>query len=775
MIIFDIKKIRITKTIYLLFMYIHLRRPYYQLNFLLLFFICFCYSNGAISQESVTNNLYNQGYYTSSIYSLKKELNSTNQDRKRVEIYYRIANSYYGMSFVEDYKKYVDSAYQLAQQKKDFSYLDEVEYGIAMIRYYNFEIKPVKSLEIYSAIYPTFHKKDPERVSKLWVSLYQNIATTRRNESADYNLMNAEYDSAYLLLQKHKLLNTIHEVNYCKSRGNMNLDRVSQISNPIYFEQAIKFYERGLNILNNNVNQNYPLKISLQCLEGLVSYMGGKFNISNKYFDNAYFSISTCKKKQYNLNDFKSIYLNVLNWSTFTISLIYQENKDIDIIKQSLKRLRNSVEVFQSFSSHNKDVDISVFTDIYNYSPINSIISCYYHLYKKTHNKTYIDSAFYYSEMNKTQWHVFNSTIQSLKEKRDSFIKEGNIIIQYGEFGFYHNTFLYAIVFSKKGSFFVNLGKESEINLLKLDLMNWEYRNFSNTSYKLYSIIFKPLEKFFHKNPIKIVVNKSRLIVDVSLESLVLDIRKSSNQKPFLFFKYPLYDQPSFRSYNKKEANQSLKNVCLINPSYDKKNKALIRFSGKVFNSFISKNEMSLVPLESKKQDLLLVAAHCYPGNHRVDNAYIDMGEESLSIKDVCKMKLNSNLAILAVCNGGVGQNVSGSSFSMASSFLMSGVKSCLYSSWKLDDKIGSEVIALFLKKIEEGEEKDVALRAAKKEYLENVTSEEGLNPIYWSGLNVIGNVAPFEINQSQISWWKIGIAILLFLLLGYRIKKHLQ
>jgi hypothetical protein len=105
----------------------------------------------------------------------------------------------------------------------------------------------------------------------------------------------------------------------------------------------------------------------------------------------------------------------------------------------------------------------------------------------------------------------------------------------------------------------------------------------------------------------------------------------------------------------------------------------------------------------------------------------------------------------------------------------MSGVESCLYSIWKLDDKIGSEVIASFLERVKKGEQKDVALRAAKKEYLENVTSEEGLNPIYWAGLNVIGNVAPIEIKNSEIPWWKIGIAILLFLLLVYRIKKYLQ
>jgi len=756
-------------------MVILLHKNYYQLKSFLLIFLCFFCINIVTSQESITNQLYKNGYYTSSIQSLKKELKFTKLKRKRVEIYYHIAHSYYGMFFVEEYKKYVDSAYQLAQKQKDFSYLDEVEYGIAKMRYYNFEIKPEKSLEIYAVIYPLFHKHDPYRNSVLWISLYQNIATTRRNTGFEYHLMNAEYDTTYLLLKKHNLLNTIHEVNYCKARGNMNLDRVHQTSLPIYYDQAIKFYEKGLAILSEKGNQNYPMEIAFHCLEGLVSYMGGKIDLSKVYYDKAFVDIEISKTKMYQPNDSKSIYLNVCNWSTFTMSLVYLKYKEITLIKEQLVRLKKSIKLYQSYSQKNKDVDISVFTDIYNYSPYNSIVSCYYYLYKKTNNNVYIDSAFYYGEMNKSQWNVFNRSFTQLKKAKNEFVKNGNIIVQYGEFGFYHHTYLYAIVFSKKGSFFMKLGKESEINSLKFDFMNWKYNDFREKSNKLYAIVFKPLEKCFHEKPTKIIINKSRLIVGFSLESLITDTRKTLREQPFLFFKYPLYNQPSFRSYFIKTSFEPLENACLITPNYVEKNKAQIRFSGNVLKNFVNKSEMNVVSLKSRKHDLLLIAAHCSPGNHRVDNAYIDLGKKSLSIKDVCQMKLNSKLAVLAFCDGGAGQSISGSSFSMASSFLMSGVESCLYSIWKLDDKIGSEVIASFLERLKKGEQKDVALRAAKKEYLDNVTSEEGYNPIYWAGLNMVGNIAPIQIQNSDISLWKIGIAILLFLLLGYRIKKYLQ
>lgn len=748
---------------------------YFSLKFLVLFIISVFTSEQSFAKESITNYLYNNGYYSASIHSLKKELIFTKSIRKRVDIYYHIASSYYGMSFVEDYKKYVDSAYQLAHKEKDFSYLDEVKYGISMIRYYNFEVQPLKSLEIYASIYPKLHKNDPFRNSILWISLYQSYATTRRNDGSDYPLMNAYYDSAYILIKKQKLLNTIYEVNYCKSRGNISLDRCGSVKESTYYKEAIKYYEKGLSILKKQRIDNYPVKIGFYCLEGLASYMHGDLSTSKDYFNKAYLDIERTNDRHYNLNDLKSIYLNVYNWSTFPISVLYQKDKNITIIKEHLERLKKTIKQYHSYSIQNKDIDISIFTDIYGYSPYNSMVSCYYYLYESTKNKAYIDSAFYYGEMNKTQWSPLKLSIQELKKNVQKSISKGNIIIQYGEFGFVHSNYLYAIVISKKGSFFINLGKETEIKNNYFDFEKWEYSKFSIQSFKLYRDVFHPLERYFHHSPNKIIVNKTPFLDNISLESLIIDTTKTSKQKPFLFFKYPLFVQPSFRYYNEKNNFEPIKYSCLIQPSYDK-TKAQIRFSGKMLKEFILDNQIDIVPFKSKKPNLILVAAHCSSQSHRVDNAFVDLGKNTLSIKDVCKMKFNSKLAVLALCDGGLGQQISaGSNFSLASSFLMSGVESCLYSNWKLDDKIASELIASFLSKIRNGKEKDIALREAKTEYLKNVVSEDGFNPIYWSGLNVMGNVAPIEIERNEITWWKVFISILLFLVLAFKIKKHLQ
>ena len=195
----------------------------------LLFCIPFFIPFNFFGFEFESHDLFNSGFYTKSINELKKELKSSSNIEKKSRIHYQIAYSYYAMYFVEDYKKHLDSANYFAAKKKNFSIEDKAEYAIGLIRYYNYEVKPKQSLLIYGEIFPEFHRADPLRKSKLWIKLYQNIATTRRNTDAKYEQMNTEYDSAYFLIKKHHLENTLYEIDYCKSRGNMNLDRVNPV------------------------------------------------------------------------------------------------------------------------------------------------------------------------------------------------------------------------------------------------------------------------------------------------------------------------------------------------------------------------------------------------------------------------------------------------------------------------------------------------------------------------------------------------------------------
>ncbi len=736
-----------------------------------LFSFTFFLSLHVYALESETHYWYTHGYYTKSIHALRTELKTSNSPEKKSRLYYDIAYSYYAMLFVEDYKKQLDSANYFASEKPIFSIEDRVEYAIGLIRYYNYEIKPTESLAIYKKIYPEFHRSDPKRKSILWIKLYQNIATTRRNAGADYAQMNAEYDSAYYLIQKHQLQNTMFEVDYCKSRGNMNLDRVNPTSDKLYYEEAINYFNRGIAIVQKKKNVNYPVEIYFHSLKGLVSYMRRDIEYSKNSFDDAFNTIYKSKKHYYAKRDIESVYLNTISWGSFTVNEIYRNKQDVSILSKQVGKLKLAVNAYESFSNQNKDINISVFTDIYTYSPYNALVSCYYELYESSTNTKYLDSAFYFAEMNKTQWFPVHYSFSKLQKKINEILENNIVLVQYVEFGFRFDTRIVAIVKTKSKTFALNLGKKEDLQKWMRTSFNVNRRIFISDNHRLYLKIFHPLEKFIPSNTTKIIVTKSPFLEHVNFESLIVKPTSEIAKIPFLVKKYNILIQPSFRVYSESKVND-ISNVFLVNPGYKIGEKSKIHFTGDVFKSWISKNN---IEFNTEKYDLLLIAAHAYSEEHKVDNAYLDFGNKKRTIQNICNGKNTSKLVVLASCDGGIGQQISyGSSFSLASAFLFSGASSCVYSTSKLEDKIASQILADFLQRLKNGEPKDWALRNAKLAYLKHVTSEEGYNPIYWAGLQVMGDVSPVEIGKSYVIWYYI-VGLTLLVGVGFVIKKWLR
>ena len=741
-----------------------------KIRHLLLFFTLI--SSYVYSIESETHDLFNEGFYTKSIQVLREELKVSNTFEQKSKISYQIAYSFYAMLFVEDYKRHLDRANYFATKKKNFSIEDKVEYAIGLIRYYNYEVKPKQSLVIYGEIFPEFHRADPLRKSKLWIKLYQNIATTRRNTHAKYEQMNAEYDSAYFLIKKHHLENTLYEIDYCKSRGNMNLDRVNPSSDRLCYRESIYYFEKAIQILKRKQRLNLPIILGFYNSLGLVSYMKGDLEVSNSYFDSAYLIMH--KLKNYHGNDFQAASLNTFNLSTLTRNLLFQKTKNIRLIRGQLQKLKSLVPIYELYSKKNVDVDLLVFTDMYGYSPYNSMVACYNNLFLKTGNKHYLDSSFYYSEINRTQWLKKRITYSFFYKKLEKLFSKNYVLIQYGEFGFIHNKYAYAIVKSNLGSTYVNLGKITNLNLDNLNEATW-----NPVSRKLHSEVyfrfFKPLENYISKNVRKVLITKSPFLDKVNLESLLTDSVNSKINRSFLLYKYPIFTQPSFRLFSESSI-ENIKTFNFIFPDYlDSDNLSSIHFTKDAFSNWVYKNKLKKTTANSKKSDLQLIAAHASPGDHRVDNAYLDKGYSQLSINNICKRRIQNKLTILAVCDGGNGQSIShGSSFSLASAYLFSGAKSCVYSESKLDDRIGAFLITSYLKRLENGEQKDWALRNTKLEYLKKVTSEEGYNPIYWAGLQVMGDVSPVEIGKSYVIWYCIvGLTLLVGLIFIIK-RRHL-
>ena len=105
--------------------------------------------------------------------------------------------------------------------------------------------------------------------------------------------------------------------------------------------------------------------------------------------------------------------------------------------------------------------------------------------------KKNINFNLYYAEINRTQWVKNSISYRSFYKKLEKLFTENYVLIQYGEFGFIHNKYAYAIVKSNLGSKYVNLGKITNLNLDKLNEATWNIASIKLHS-EVYFRFFKP-------------------------------------------------------------------------------------------------------------------------------------------------------------------------------------------------------------------------------------------------------------------------------------------
>jgi len=119
-----------------------------------------------------------------------------------------------------------------------------------------------------------------------------------------------------------------------------------------------------------------------------------------------------------------------------------------------------------------------------------------------------------------------------------------------------------------------------------------------------------------------------------------------------------------------------------------------------------------------------------------------------LQVREIIRLKLNSELTTLSACDSGVGklQGQEGIS-NLAEAFLVAGSKSVVASLWSADDTFASALMQRFYARLAEGESTSSALRYAKLDLLAKYGDQ--LSPFYWAEFITIGETStPIGIKQ---------------------------
>ena len=132
---------------------------------------------------------------------------------------------------------------------------------------------------------------------------------------------------------------------------------------------------------------------------------------------------------------------------------------------------------------------------------------------------------------------------------------------------------------------------------------------------------------------------------------------------------------------------------------------------------------------------------------------------------EIKELNLNASLAVLSACETGAGMYQGGEGVvSLGRGFMYAGVPSVVMTLWKLNDQSASDLIADFYANLQDGQQKDQALRNAKIKYLEK-SNGMAAHPALWACFIQLGDYSVIKIEKvGNFNYYLIPGIILLAL-----------
>ncbi len=168
----------------------------------------------------------------------------------------------------------------------------------------------------------------------------------------------------------------------------------------------------------------------------------------------------------------------------------------------------------------------------------------------------------------------------------------------------------------------------------------------------------------------------------------------------------------------------------------------------------------------SNKYGIIHLATHAVLNDKHPDYSYLAFSnvkaneDFKLFASDIYNSSINANMVTLSACETGSGAlNKGEGARSLAASFFYSGASSLTSSLWKINDAASTKIMGYYYKNLHKGQQKDLALKNAKLEYIKLNNDTKLSHPYYWSGFVVSGNTAALVDSNN---WFYIVFAVLM-------------
>ena len=186
-----------------------------------------------------------------------------------------------------------------------------------------------------------------------------------------------------------------------------------------------------------------------------------------------------------------------------------------------------------------------------------------------------------------------------------------------------------------------------------------------------------------------------------------------------------------------------------------------------------SKNNLDIKTIKdfeekSNSSKIIHLSTHALvdPSDYRLSRIMFE--DDYITSEEIQSLSLNTELAVLSACETGIGKYSNGDGvMSLSKSFFLAGCKSVVMSLWPVDDCSTSDIMKRFYQNLRSGENKDVALRNAKLNYIKDAHPERKA-PYYWAGFILVGNENSLY-DSSFNQFWILSVFSLIFLIFFFK------
>lgn len=176
---------------------------------------------------------------------------------------------------------------------------------------------------------------------------------------------------------------------------------------------------------------------------------------------------------------------------------------------------------------------------------------------------------------------------------------------------------------------------------------------------------------------------------------------------------------------------------------------------------------------------IIHLATHGKANDKVGDYAYLAFTEikdsienELLYNRDLYNLRLNADMVVLSACETGIGELQRGEGIiSLARGFSYAGAKSIITTLWSVNDEKTKELMERFYTYIQAGRTKDVALRKAKLDFIQQYKSKA--HPFYWAAFIPIGDMEAIELKSDFNLIWVLACVVFVSLLTWFFFKKR--